>query len=284
MCPPRRELARRRALRVTLAPAMELACDRTGVGPPLVLIHGIGSRRGVWDPVVPLLAAEREVLAVDLPGFGASPPLPAGRAPDVRALADALVEWWRRLGLERPHVAGNSLGGGIALELARMGAVASAAALSPIGFWTRAELAWAATMLRVSRALAAHAGEPLRRAARSRAGRIATLGHIYGRPGRRDPDAAALDIAALAAAPGWRATLRAARHWRLGGGGALADTPVTVAWGTRDRLLIPRQARRAQAALPRARHVPLPGCGHVPMSDDPQGVAALLLAASADER
>jgi pimeloyl-ACP methyl ester carboxylesterase len=56
---------------------------------------------------------------------------------------------------------------------------------------------------------------------------------------------------------------------------------VTFGWGTRDRLLLPRQAERARAALPRARHVPLPGCGHIPMSDDPEGVAALLLAGSA---
>jgi pimeloyl-ACP methyl ester carboxylesterase len=57
--------------------------------------------------------------------------------------------------------------------------------------------------------------------------------------------------------------------------------PVTVGWGTRDRLLVPRQAQRARAALPQARHVPLPACGHIPMSDDPDGVAALLLAGSA---
>jgi pimeloyl-ACP methyl ester carboxylesterase len=57
--------------------------------------------------------------------------------------------------------------------------------------------------------------------------------------------------------------------------------PVTIGWGTRDRLLIPRQAERARVMLPQARHVPLPGCGHIPMSDDPEGVAALLLAGSA---
>jgi pimeloyl-ACP methyl ester carboxylesterase len=53
--------------------------------------------------------------------------------------------------------------------------------------------------------------------------------------------------------------------------------PVTVAWGTHDRILRPSQAERARELLPQARHVPLPGCGHVPMSDDPDLVASLIL-------
>ena len=95
-----------------------------------MLVHGIGSRRGVWDPVVDRLAVERDVLAVDLPGFGDSPMLPDGVVPTVQVLADAVAAWWGELGIERPHVAGNSLGGGVALELARKGAVSSATALS----------------------------------------------------------------------------------------------------------------------------------------------------------
>ena len=53
--------------------------------------------------------------------------------------------------------------------------------------------------------------------------------------------------------------------------------PTTVVWGSRDRILWPRQARRAAALLPDARHVMLPGCGHIPMSDDPDRVADLIL-------
>src|SRR4051794_34193779 len=61
-----------------------LAHDRTGSGPPLLLLHGLGSCKEMWRPVVPMLAQEREVIAVDLPGFGASP---AG-AQTVDAMAD----------------------------------------------------------------------------------------------------------------------------------------------------------------------------------------------------
>jgi len=245
-----------------------------------VLVHGIGSRRGVWDPVVGRLASERDVLAVDLPGFGDSPVLPSGIAPSVGAFADALVAWWSALGIEWPHVAGNSLGGGIALELARAGVVSSATALSPIGFWSPLENRYGRVVLRTSRFLSVHAGAQLARLVQSRAGRAVTIGHMYGRPGRKDPREAALDVEMLAAAPGWKATLERLEY-DFRDGGQLDSVPVTIGWGTRDRLLIPRQAERARAALPRARHVPLPGCGHIPMSDDPEGVAALVLAGSA---
>lgn len=258
---------------------MQLAYDRIGSGPPLVLVHGIGSRRGVWKPVVPLLTAERDVLCVDLPGFGESPVLPDGEKPTVEALARAVRDWWTALGLERPHVAGNSLGGGIALELARMGAVSSVTALSPIGFWSAAENVWSRTMLHVTHASATHLGPQLQRIVCSPAGRQVTIGLMYGRPRKRAGEEAAQDLVQLARAPGWQATLPHTRGYKFARGEELR-VPVTIGWGTRDRLLIPRQAERARALLPRARHVPLPGCGHIPMSDDPEGVAALLLASS----
>jgi pimeloyl-ACP methyl ester carboxylesterase len=258
-----------------------LAYDRQGSGPPLLLVHGIGSRRGVWDPVVPLLSAERETIALDLPGFGDSPPLPAGVEPTVDALTDAVAGLARELGLERPHVAGNSLGGGIALELARRGAVASATALSPIGFWSDPERAYGAATLRFSRFMARHAGQALQRMVGSPAGRTIALGTYYGHPLRRDAAAARADLENLGRSPGFEATLPCTRRHRFHDGEQLRGVPVTIGWGTRDRLLIPKQAERARAALPSARHVPLPGCGHIPMSDDPEGVATLILEASA---
>jgi pimeloyl-ACP methyl ester carboxylesterase len=244
----------------------------------LVLIHGIGSRRGVWKPVVERLAAERDVLCVDLPGFGDSPVL-ASEAPTVDALARAVVGWWAELGLERPHVAGNSLGGGIALELARMDAVASATALSPIGFWNAWESRYGRIMLHTTHFAATRLGPQMRALARTPAGRQATAGLMYGRPARRDAADLVEDLVQLARAPGWDATLPQARAYAFERGEELR-VPATIGWGTRDRLLIPRQAQRARAALPQGRHVPLPGCGHIPMSDDPEGVAALILAGS----
>ena len=51
-------------------------CIRQGAGKPLLLVHGLGSSSRNWDPVMAGLAERREVIAVDLPGFGRTPPLP----------------------------------------------------------------------------------------------------------------------------------------------------------------------------------------------------------------
>ena len=63
---------------------MAIAFTRAGSGEPLVLIHGLGGSRRIWEPVIDRLAAERDVIAVDLPGFGASPVLPHGIAAEPR--------------------------------------------------------------------------------------------------------------------------------------------------------------------------------------------------------
>ena len=62
-----------------------------GAGEPLVLLHGLGSARAAWDPVIPALAERFDVIAVDLPGFGESAPLPAGVEPSPAALAATLT-------------------------------------------------------------------------------------------------------------------------------------------------------------------------------------------------
>ncbi|WP_181798422.1 alpha/beta fold hydrolase, partial [Streptomyces sp. WELS2] len=120
---------------------------RVGRGEPLVLLHGIGHHRQAWDPVVDILATEREVIAVDLPGFGASPGLPEGLAYDLPTTGAVLGALFEALGLDRPHVAGNSLGGLLALELGRERLVRSVTALSPAGFWSQAERRYAFTVL-----------------------------------------------------------------------------------------------------------------------------------------
>ena len=118
---------------------MQLNHHRAGSGEPLVLIHGIGSRWQVWEPILDRLASEREVIALDLPGFAGSPVPPPGTPAGVPSLTLLVGEFLDELGLDRPHVAGNSLGGWIALELAKLGRVRSATAHSPAGFWNRSE-------------------------------------------------------------------------------------------------------------------------------------------------
>jgi len=249
---------------------------RQGSGAPLVLIHGIGGRGTLWEPVMAALARELEVVAVDLPGHGGRA-APDGTPATVPGYAARLERGFADLGLERPHVAGVSTGGGIALELARRGAVASAVAISPVGFWTPRELAYARGSLLAARGLARR--RSVLRAMGSPAVRAATLRLAFGHPARVPAPAAREVLEAVAASESFVATLDSFRFHAFARGDELRGIPVTVAWGTRD-LLLPhaRQAPRARRALPWARHVDLPNCGHLPFWDDPALCARVLLA------
>ncbi|MBF6049778.1 alpha/beta fold hydrolase [Streptomyces sp. NRRL B-1677] len=257
----------------------EVSYERLGGGEPLVLLHGIGHHLQAWDPVAGILAAERDVIAVDLPGFGASPALPDGVSYDLRGVVPVLRGLFEALDLDRPHVAGNSLGGLLALQLAHEKLVRTAVALSPAGFWTEAERRYAFAVLRAMRRGAESLSpQAVARLARTAAGRAALAGTIYARPGRRSPDAVMAETRALRECAGFDATLAGGR--RVLFTHDIADVPVTVAWGTRDRLLLRRQGVRAKQVIPGARLIRLPGCGHVPMNDDPALVARVILDAT----
>ena len=260
---------------------MPLNHHRAGRGEPLVLIHGIGSRWQAWEPVLPLLTPQRDVIALDLPGFGASPMPTAEMPAGVPSLARLVADFLEELGVDRPHAAGNSLGGWVVLELAKQGRVRSATGLSPAGFhndrergFQRASLA---TTRRVCRLIAPYADALMR----PRLARTVFSAQYFARPAQIPAEESAANIRALADAPWFDETLRAITDAQAFSGGDQIPVPVTIAWGEHDRLLLPRQARRAQRVIPSARMVALRGCGHVPMSDDPEQVADVVLAGSA---
>lgn len=239
---------------------------------PLVLLHGIGSFARAWDPVAALLSSEFDVLALDLPGFGDRPPL-AGVEPTPEALADAVAAVLDERGIDRAHVAGNSLGGWIALELAKRGRTRSVCAISPAGFWSGWEQRYANGSLHVSHATAVATRSLAPRIYGSGLGRRLAYGQMTTHGERMPAEDAIAAARNLADSPGWKTTLRAMGR-RTFTGGADVPTPVTVAWAEQDRLLLRTpQAARAREALPQARHIVLTGCGHVPMSDDPAQVA-----------
>lgn len=257
-----------------------LAYERHGTGPALVLLHGLGHRRQGWNAVLPLLTADRTVILVDLPGHGESPPLVTGGRPAVEVITEELFAFFGELGLDRPHVAGNSLGGSLALTAGARGLASTVTSLSPAGFWARGwELSYVKVMF-VSALLAGQVVRPLVPVlVRSPAGRLIIDSAFVGRPSRMPAEQARADSVAFLNA-------RDAVHAVLADGMAFthtvpADVPVTIAWGAKDRMLPPRQARGARQRLPHARFVALPGCGHVPMTDDPELVARVLLDGSA---
>lgn len=239
----------------------------------LLLIHGLGGSSQVWDPVVPLLEAEREVVVLDMPGFGREPSLPAEVEPTAANLAANLHERCLALGVERPHVAGNSLGAWVGLEMGRFGWAASVTALSPAGLW-RAPLGprtgdtrrWA-RRLRPLISLALWV-PPVRH----------RMGSTFaGHPERIPVDAGRALVLGWIDAAGYDGANRAMRTHLFDPSGYPEEVPVTIAWGELDRLVGPPKPERRPAG---ARFLVLPGVGHTPTWDDPQLVARTLLEGS----
>lgn len=249
---------------------------REGSGPPLVLAHGIGLHWQAWQPVIPALAREFEVLACDSPGFGGSAALRHAGPPTIVAYADAFEAWFREQELGRPHFAGNSMGGAIGLELARRGAVRSVTAFAPAGFWCEAERRWCQAFVGAIRHVPAPLRPALRVAVRTPAGRRALFPVLLRFPERLQAEAAAASLEAVWDAPALPTALAAFSEYDFRAPAEPWAAATTVAWGDRDRLLpYRRQAPRARARLPFAEHVTL-GAGHLPVSDDPAAVVAAI--------
>ncbi|APA95143.1 Haloacetate dehalogenase [Nocardia seriolae] len=248
---------------------------RAGSGEPLVLVHGVGSHWQVWEPIIDTLAASFDVVAVDLPGFGGSAPLPHTT---VSTLADALVEFLAAEGIEKPHLAGNSMGGGIVLDLAARGLARSVTAFSPIAFWDAPGRMWCQQALGRAKQLTTVLRPAMPALLGNTAARSAFVGLVFGKPWAVDAQAAVDTVEGLLGATGFDAALASFTEFRLPDRTAVDDIPITIAWGNRDILLTyATQSRRARAVLPGARHVTLHGSGHTPFYDDPDGCARLLL-------
>jgi pimeloyl-ACP methyl ester carboxylesterase len=251
---------------------------REGEGPPLVLLHGVGHHWQAWEPVIDRLAVDFDVIACDTPGFGRSAALPASIEPTIPAYVDAFEWFFAELGLERPHVAGNSMGGAIALELARGRSISTVTAFSPAGFWTPTERRFCQRSLGALASTPPAARPAVEALARTRVGRRALFSQTFGYPTRLPAEEAVATLRDAWASPAFQRTLRAFSEYRFAAPEQIRTTPVTIAWGTRDMLLPYRlQAPRARAMLPWATHVAL-GAGHVPFYDDPAAVAEVIRA------
>jgi pimeloyl-ACP methyl ester carboxylesterase len=249
---------------------MTVAHDRTGHGPPLVLLHPLGADRRVWDPIVGPLSAEHQVIAVDLPGFGQSPPLRA-TTPTPQALAGAVAALLRDLGVQRPHVVGNSLGGWVALELALADGAERVTAIAPAGLWSAPLVPKPSLAHRGARAL----GLLIEPVARTRRGRRLLLSGSVAHPERVPGPNAAHLVRAYARAPGFIAVNDAMRALTFTALGQIR-CPVTLIWPEHDRL-VARPARLPGNVI----SVTLPDAGHIPMWDAPAALVALI--ATADQ-
>ena len=254
--------------------------ERRGAGSPVVLIHGIYSRWEAFEPIIDALAEHHEVIAIDLPGFGRSPLL-EGVEPGPYGFADWLESWFQEQGIVKPHVVGNSMGGGIALELGRRGVAASVTAFSPIGFWHEPGLGWSQVLFKTLGVLIGRARPLIRASLRFGAGRAVAIGVFFAHPMRMSVANARLHLDGFAGATGGAQALENFKEYVLSDAddpAELAQIPVTIAWGDRDLVLTYwTQAKRARQILPFVRHLVLPSAGHVPFDDDPVACAAAVL-------
>jgi pimeloyl-ACP methyl ester carboxylesterase len=233
-----------------------------------VLIHGIGHTWRGWKPMLPELERRFDVLAVDLPGFGRSEPLPTSVDSTPEALADAVEREMLGAGFDTAHISGNSLGGWIALELARRGRARTVTAISPAGLQHARERQWGANILRGMR-WAARSASPPEAALRNPLTRSLLAGPAVAQPWRYDPDLLIECTEIFADNPGFEATLPHVLHAQPRGLTTL-DVPVLVLWGKLDVILLPRQGRRFERLIPGAELRYLSGAGHVPMTDVPE--------------
>ena len=261
------------------AAAPALNAQRDGAGPVLVLLPGFASTIDEFRAVLPALARRFDVLALDLPGQGGSPALPASVRPDVAALTDAVEQELDRRGVTVAHVLGVSLGGRIGLELARRQRAASVVALAPTGPLAPPERAYQAAMLVAARlgtrAFAPVTGPLLRNAVP----RTAMLGFLRARGWRTRADEAAALLGEFATAADFWRLLRHAVLPEATLDYRAVDCPVFIAQGTHD-VLSASQSVWLALLVPGARFRLLPVAGHSSVADVPGRVVGLVTEAA----
>jgi pimeloyl-ACP methyl ester carboxylesterase len=249
-----------------------------GSGAPLLLVHGLGASWPSWSPISDELARHREVIAIDLPGFGDSAQLPGDVT--IAGLTDAVEDFISAHGLDGLDTVGSSMGARIVLELARRGVGGDTVALAPGGFWSPGELRFFSVSLRASIALVLTLQPAMPVLMANPAGRTALLSQFSAAPWRLPPEVALHEMRSFAKATSLHEALTALIDGPLQQGAPKGSTPgrVTIGWGRQDRVTLPRQAARAQRLFPDAELHWFDRCGHFPMWDQPGETTELILA------
>jgi pimeloyl-ACP methyl ester carboxylesterase len=259
------------------------AIYRAGAGEPVVLLHGFTVAWRIWHPLLADLVARYEVIAPTLPGHDGGPGYAEDRPITFEHSTDAAEELLDGLGVGTAHFVGNSMGGGIALELAKRGRARSVVALAPAGGWSQGD----GEGPRIGRFFA----KQIKMIERSRA----WSERIMRRPGTRrlafreimrhgelvaPPDAADISQAVLRCSISERA-IRALSADDAGltiGELDRITCPVLLATSQFDRVLPGnRHAARYRREIPGVKTITLFDCGHVPVWDDTKLVTRLIV-------
>lgn len=249
---------------------------RLGQGKPLVLFHGLGSTWRSWQPILDSIAAERTVFALDLPGFGETPPLEG--AVSIETLAEASTAFLEAHDLRGADVVGSSMGARLVLELARRGVVGATVSLDPGGFWRGWERPYFRATIGASIRLVRTLQPIMPRIAQSPAGRTLLLAQLSAHPSQLPPDLVLSEMRSFAASPSFDELLTSLVSGPDQQGARPGSVPpITIGWGRKDRVCLPKQAARALDLFPDAKLHWFDDCGHFPMWDKPKETVRLIL-------
>jgi pimeloyl-ACP methyl ester carboxylesterase len=261
----------RRHLRTAeLARSTRVNYVELGSGPPLLLIHGLGGSWQNWLENIPHFARSHRVLALDLPGFGASP-MPRWRT-SIRSYGQVLLDFCAEVEAERVAVIGNSMGGFIAAELsiASRPLVSKLALVSAAGVsHSRMHVAPAATMARMGAALSPLAFRYHEEALRRPGLRHRVLRNLLYKPAALRPELVWEIVRTGLNSPALVSAVRGLANYDILDRLGEVDDPALIVWGRNDMVVPPADALAFAEALPNARLEIFDRCGHMPMLERP---------------
>lgn len=251
---------------------------RRGKGKPLLLIHGLGGNWRSWNPILDDLSKEREVIAVDLPGFGETPSL-SGEV-SIRTLADSVTAFLRINNLTGVDAVGSSMGARLVLELARRGGTLGAVvSLDPGGFWRGWERHFFYGSIYLSIRLVRLLQPVMPQITGSVLGRTLLFPQFSPRPWNLSPAVTLEEMRSYAASVSFDELLYSLAYGETQQGAPRGSikSPLVIGWGRRDRVCFPAGAQRALELFPDARLHWFENCGHFPHWDVPQQTTRLIL-------
>ena len=252
--------------------------SRRGTGKPLLLIHGIGSSHHSWDRIIDELASHRDVIAVDLPGFGDTPPLPSETS--IRTLADTVTDFLREndwLGID---AVGSSMGARLVLELVRRGGVLGAVvSLDPGGFWQGWEIPFFYHSVGLSAQLVDHLQPFLPALTGNPITRTLLFAQFSAHPWTIPAPIALQELRTFTPTQPFTELLDnlAYGEQQQGAVAGSIQQPLVIGWGRQDLVCLPREAKLALHLFPDAHLHWFTNSGHFPQLDVPDEATKLIL-------